>query len=1751
MGDHTRLRAAHFLLLIPVLLVAAAVSGPPDPTPSAEGAGVLSGSEGMVTGGEPSWSTVERLVSEQKLEAASAEVAKILEAARLAGNADEWTRALVEEVQLRTALHGYARAVRFLSGQDWPEEPLQRAVLELTYANALVTYVHAYGWEIRQREKVVADDEVDLEKWTLDQIVAEANRAFHTAFARRIEWGHAPIGGLARYIEQNDYPPGIRGTLRDAVSYLWVEELADTSLWRAGQAEETYRLDLGKLLAGDPDAADTLDLTDPRVHPVEKIGAILADLEAWHLADGEPEAALEARLERLRRLHTAFESQEDRSAVVAALESTLTRFDHGLPWWSQGQSILAELLQGSEESDSLIEARRAALAGAERHPDSVGGRRCAHIAAAIEAPDFSLTAMALDGPGKRSIRIAHRNLDALYLRAWRYDLYARVEESEDYNLLPSEREVPEIIKRPPDAEWRVELPATPDYRSHLTYATPPMHSPGAYLVVASARRDFDEDANRLLAVNLVVGDLVLVVRQVDGAWEVTARSGATGGALADAEVSLYRADWRRGHREVERERTGIDGRARFELPGSSSQYFLLARWRDHVAIDQQFLYPHREGRPQATSGAFVYTDRSVYRPQQTIHVKVVAYGGGGEEASWHVAAGTSVAVTLVDANGETVASADLKTNDFGSAAGTFKIPAGRLLGQWWLRTSPRGQAAVRVEEYKRPTFEVEVAKPAAALRLNRPAELSGSARYYFGLPVVTGDVSWRVTREPVFPAWWFWWHPPRATEQRVVAAGETSLGEDGAFALRFTPQADEREAEQGVTYTFRLSVDVTDEGGETRSASRVFRLGFVAVEARISSEVGFFLARQGGSLTVLRTDLDGTPRPGQGRWRLVRLEQPTSTLTPADQPLPEPPGESGYRTPGDGLRPRWEADVPPQEILARWRGGEELAAGVLAHGADGVATVELPDLSAGAYRLHYETTDDFGAAYETRRELLVAGRRATPVALPELLLVERASVAVGETARLLIHSGLRDQPLVLEVYRAGRRSERRVLHSGRDAELIEIPVGPADRGGFGITLTALRDHQLMRSTARVFVPWDDEKLAIQFATFRDRMRPGTRETFRVTVKGSDGEPVEAGAAELLAYMYDRSLDIFAPHSPPDPLSLYPDRTGTGTARANLGPAQVVWFEERGFARLPSYPYLRGDRLKVMEGYGIGGPGRRDWVMMKAEGHLRVAQPQMAMSDAAVAAEAAVAPSAAAPQATPEPAVELRSNFAETAFFAPHLLTDADGAAVIEFEVPDSVTDWNLWVHAITRDLRAGSVHRTTASVKELMVRPYLPRFLREGDRAELEVVVNNAGEEPLEGTLDFEILDPDSNQDLRAEFGLAATAATAVPFTVAPGAGATLRFPVATPARVGTVAFRVTARAGDLSDGELRPLPVLPGRMHLVQSRFVTLHDADRRELRFPDMAAGDDPSLINEQLVVTVDAQLFYSVLNALPYLVSYPYECTEQTLNRFLSTGIVSSLYGRYPAVQRMAEKLSERETRLAPWQAEDPNRRMLLEETPWLVRARGGGETPDELINVLDPKIAAAQREDALAKLGRAQTSLGAFPWFPGGPPSPYMTLYILYGFSKALEFGVDVPQDVVVRGWAYMHRHYVDELAADMMADDCCWETITFLNYVLSNYPGESWTGGVFTAEDRQRMLDYSFGHWKQHSPLLKSYLALTLERAGRGADAALVFELGDGLRRDRSRPGHLLGAGGEGLALVQRHHRDPRAGPAHPGRARAG
>ncbi|MEM6796156.1 MAG: alpha-2-macroglobulin family protein, partial [Acidobacteriota bacterium] len=888
------------------------------------------------------------------------------------------------------------------------------------------------------------------------------------------------------------------------------------------------------------------------------------------------------------------------------------------------------------------------------------------------------------------------------------------------------------------------------------------------------------------------------------------------------------------------------------------------------------------------------------------------------------------------------------------------------------------------------------------------------------------------------------------------------------------------------------------------------------------------------SLTLTRRLLNGAPAAGEGRYSVRRLEQPARPQMPADLPAPPAPEGAVTVTAGDLQRARWETLFEFREVLASWPEAEEVASGRVRHGEDGVAALEL-DLPAGVFRVLYETEDAFGTGIERSLDLIVAGSgERSELRLPAFLAAESETVKPGETARFLVHSGFSGQALFFDVFHRDERLERRMIRAMDAPQILEVPIGPEQRGGIAVRLTVLRDHQLLQLQESVDVPWVDRQLEVAFERFRDRLMPGEQETFTLTVRGSGDDlaaQLDPRTVELVAYMFDRSLDLFAKHQPPRPISLYPRGSWAPSLSSSLGSAPTLMHRHL-LPSPPSYPNLRPARLIFLDGWPIGGPGRRGGAgvrMLTAR-----AAPSAALGKAAPAppspparasvieqsasvtmdnafdasAEAEAAGSPDEPQegpADPDGRGEfVRSDFAETAFFLPHLRLGADGSTRVEFTVPDSVTEWSVWAHALTRDLRSGSAEERTRSAKDLLIRPYLPRFVREGDRAELRLLVSNSGAKKLVGEARVRVEHPETGEDLSAAFGLSREQLV-LPFEALPGASTTLALPLEAPRNPQPVAITAVARSGSLSDGERRPLPVLPSRLHLAQSRFAAVRGPGVRTLRFEELEALEDETLESESLIVTLDGQLFGSVLRAVPYLVDDPYQCTEQNLNRYLATGILSRLYDDYPGVARLAARLAaERDTPLEEWNDPDPNRRLLLEETPWLRHARGG-EDVEGLLKVLDPEIAERVRAEALAEVLKAQTSSGGFPWWPGGPPSPYLTLYTLQGFSRALDFGLEVPKEPVQRAWRYLASYWRDELSREIAERKCCAPRLTFLAWLLSAYPDDSWTGGAFSDDDRRRILDLAARDWRTLSPRLKGYLALALARSDRRAEAVNVWE----------------------------------------------
>lgn len=1687
----------------------------------------------------PVFESVDKLYEEQKYQAAHDKTFEIYQTSKKKKDEQLATESLIRLVQFKVGLHKMEEAVQLLREEPRPAKPELKVLLEMYYAVVLMSYYERYSWEIQQREKTTGSEK-DLKTWTKEDISNAILKSFNLAMEYESILSAPPPDFYRYYVLKNTFPKDVRPTLKDIVVYSAVEHLSNSSYWSPKDANAVYTLSHPQLVKG----AIKANLLDTQHHPLSRMSYLLTTHKTFHASKNRLGAALEAEYVLIENMFQHVSGANDKkvySEALLTLQKNSANKKH--EWWAKGQALLAQQqIANTEDIERNIKALRFIDEAIKLYPDSFGGKQCASIRHQILTKNFSMIALNHDGENRKTIQIKYKNINKLYFRAYSFDFKKALD-----TVIAGE-----VWHRPwadeylantwgaPVAQWTSDIPSTPDHSEHTAYIQPPLKKRGGYVIVASLDSSFANNSeNQVEGIPFIFTDIVLQRWALDsGQIELRAVSGETGLPLSGVEVSNWSRSkndpWQRPAQKHAQEMTGADGFVRFRSEPDVSEYFQLAQKGESYAFIGKQWVSRASNEDKEWHRVLVFTDRRIFRPGQTILWKVLDFKGQGKSTQFKVTSKQKLVVELQDANRKVVAVKTVTTNEYGTASGEFIAAKDKALGSWQIivkrgNDKYAGYSHVSVEEYKRPTFEVAIKDSLQPLRLNKKASIGGEARYYFGQPVSSGKIKWSVVRTPIWSHWWYGYRNSVNTE--TVATGTSKLAANGTFEIEFIPKADEREAKNktNMRYQFTLNADVTDDGGETRQGTKTVQLGFVSLDAQIQIDNGFYLENKSIIFPVTLSDLNGLGKKGTGQWTVYKLKQPERTPLPVEIPLSDIE-KNKFTTEHDVQRPRWDTSFDPQLVMHSWGEGQEMTKGKVDHDSKGRGEVKISTgLSVGAYVLVYKNKDEFGADLTIKRNFVVAGMKNN-LSLPLFVVSEKPTYAVGDTARILIVSGLKDQPLLVETYTQRRRLKKYDIKSG---QLLEIPITEKERGGFSILVSGVRDYQLLRSEIAINVPWSNKQLKVEMATFRDKIRPGSKETIKITVKDAKGKFLEPSNAELLAFMYDRSLDFFGAHSVDSPLTSYPTYFGVAPTDINVGAIHSTHYIHT-YHSPPHVPYPIGDYLVMPDSYGIGGPGSRQALARGESDSYSVGSSEDALMEAEGAPMAMSASRAASPREEPSDKntkvsgmvvkekqqsststkkessdiqanmdAPLRSDFSETAFWKPHLLLDKDGSVTFEFQVPDSLTSWNFWATAITKDIRAGTFNGQTQSIKDMMVRPYLPRFLREGDDAEVKVMVNNSSDKEMSGKVQLVVEHPETGKSAASDFGLSEKDLVQN-FTASKDGSTTVTYKLKAPKSVGSYSVSVKATTKNLSDGEKRLLPVLPSRMHLAQSRFVTLRNKDQKTLEFKDLAKNDDASLINDRLVLTIDAQLFYGVLKSVPYLITYPYECAEQTLNRFLSTGIITEVFKKYPSVQKMAKEFSKRETPLEKFDGPDANQRMLLEESPWLQQASGGEKSDTaEMAKVLDSRIVLAERDRALSKLKKMQNSDGGFPWFDGGRPDEYITLYLLMGFARAQEFNVPIPKDMVVKAWKFL-KSWSERDLKKCMDIKGCHEMVTMINYALTSYKDASWTGGVFLENDKTTFLNYSFAAWKQHSPLLKGYLALTLKRMGRAKDAELVW-----------------------------------------------
>lgn len=1656
------------------------------------------------------WKQVKQLENDNKLNEANGVVSKILDDARAAGDIEDWTQAIVRSTMLQQGTDSYETALRFLMDTPKPDDPLYSAILHIVMAHSLGQYHQAYHYEIAKREKIVSNNDTDVRSWTSEEIAARIRMEYAAAWEFREALGWEPLHKWTDYFTRYGYPLDIRNSLRDFVAYAWAGVLANSGNWTPKQSNELFKVDLAGLI----DRPAPVDVSDEQAHPIVIAMAVLDAHQTWHESRADRTNTLEVQLERIRLLTPHLQKKVLKERRLDALKRLADAYTD-IKWGTVARYEYANALNSEGRK---TEAYREASRGAESFNGSTGWQLCKNLIAVLEAPDFSLETLNADRPGEARTRITHRNVQTLSFRAFRVDINALIAKSNRWAFGLDHNEIDAMVHgRKPDAVWTSDLPDLKDYMDHQHEMALPMTEPGMYLVAVSIDPEFSKTRNKIDTMTILLTRMTIVRTDSATQTELLITESLSGKPIPNVRVDIHSRETRKPDSPIVRQ-TDRDGRVTIPKTDSYQPCIVVAHRDSDRVIDPQASIA-AVSRESNNVTEFIYTDRSIYRPGQTVYYKVLAFEGLRGQP--RIRSNAKIKVELKDENGESIAVGEHLTNAFGTTSGSFVIPSGRMLGGYSLNTE-HGNTTIQVEEYKRPTFEVTLDAGEAELQLNREAVVRGTAEYYFGGNLTGGAVTWSVTRRTIMPWWLNWFFRFRApiANDLTVGQGESVVDGDGSFEIRFLPESDpEIEQADAVHYRFEITAEVTDDAGETRDGSLNVNLGHCAVRTVVQSARDLIRAGESAEVLVQRESLDGRPMRGRSRWELIRLVEPATPPMPWElSPVPPtwrstPPKQIGELPP-----PRWTDDPGWGQRLFQLNDGDRLLTGTLEHPESGKAVLSMGPLEPGLYRVYSMTEDASGKQTKSQYEFIVVAEKRI-YSMPAVCLGEKASMKLGETAAFYVGSGFKDQLYWMEIWRDNTVIRREILDSNNGVTRFDIAADESMKGGFAIRVYLVHDGVLFQSMLPVYVPYHAEPLDVRFETFRDLLQPGQSETWQLKITGLSAA---SESAEILAYMFDRSLDYFVAHG-------YPSIAGLWPQRSMVFPASVQRYRLTGNRLLSNIPIdtmyasYSADRLNILDTYSRNNAMRKmamrtsggepEGVMAGAampvsQGLMDIARdaaepaPEMDLVSKSLADSVEETSSSGSGGSKQEVDIPLRENFSETAFFLPHLMTDETGAVRITFKAPDSVTSWNVFIHALTQDLRYAVAQKTVETRKDVMVRPYLPRYLREGDRADVKVMVNNTGAVDVSGVVNFTILDPETNADCAARFALGVTEQ---PVAVAAGKSATVTFPMTAPSMLGSYTIQVKVQAGDRSDGEQRALPVLPGRMHLSQSRFVTLSKDQPRTMRLNDLSESkSDPSLINESLVVTVDGQLVNQIIHAVPYLVEYPYECVEQTMNRFLGTGILNRIYETYPAIARAADACSNRETPLEAWREDDPNRKMALVETPWLVQSRGG-KASDRLVNVLDRRTAKRHQAKALKQLTEAQNRDGSFPWWTGGPPSPFMTLYVVYSCAKAREFGIEEPHDRLIQNAVkYLAEDYRTNYKPKLLKEDVSVEFLVLLNYVMSCFENDALFADLIAASDRNDMLAYCFERWRRLSPQSLSHLALTLQRAGRTSDAQLLM-----------------------------------------------
>ncbi len=1591
------------------------------------------------------WKKVENLQKKGLTKSALQEVENIYNDAKKNNNDAQIIKALLFKINLRQNIveDASVKSIDSIENEIAIAKEPAKSILQSIAAQLYWNYFQQNRYKLYQRTNTINFDKKDIATWTSDDLHGKIAQLYVASLKNKILLQQTKLEPFDAIILKGN-ARNLRPTLYDLLAHRALDYFKNDE---RDITRPAYAFEINDPAAFAPVNefinANFISKDSTSLHHNALI--IFQQLLSFHQKDKNPDALIDADMERINFVNQYGVMQNKDWLYMNALKHLSEKYA-GNPLSAQATFLIAEniyskAIESHQNRDSIskytiVKAKEILDDLINKFPKSEGGINAQNLLKTILHPSLNLTTEKINVPLQpfRTL-VNYHNFNTVYFRIISLTpaLKQGLQKENDNDKL-----FQKLISLKSLQSWKQNLPKTTDYFSHSVEVKIDGLPVGEYALIGSANENFSLDKNPLAAQYFYVSDISFI----NSGLQYFVLNRTTGQPLSGANVQVWNQKYDYTTRDNTLTKDGFyrtDKNGFFELPVEQKQNnyknqnirLEISTTNDHLFLgDYQFVfynyyngidaeeYDNQKQYDNKAAKVFLFTDRSIYRPGQTVYFKGIGVTKDFKtKKSILLQTKDSLTVVFSDANNQKIDSVKVLLNDFGSFNGRFKIPENKLNGEFNVNVKEyqNSEVSFSVEEYKRPKFYTEFEKAKGSFRVGDNVSITGFAKAYAGNNIDGAKVSYRVTRVARFLyPWMFWRKAFPQTRPLEITHGEITTDADGKFVINFSAIPDlSIDKKTDPVFDYKVEADVTDMNGETRSTSITIPVGYKSLNLQIVLSGDVINKDSLKSISISSKNLSGESETVKADVRIYTLKAPERLIR---QRLWDEPDEFIY-TKDEFIKYFPHDEYKDETKKESWAKGDLVFEKSDSTNKDSIFGIQGSRFNGGWYVIEATAKDKYGQEVKDVKYFQVYDPKSTSVPAASYVwnAVEKNSFQPGETAKVITGTSANDVFLVQEINKDKSSDDWQQVTRSKQANTLnfyslnngkktfDFPISENDRGGFGVNQFFVKDNRFYAISNTINVPWSNKELNISFDTYRDKTLPGSEEKWKVKITGNKGEKV---ADEMLASMYDASLDQFKPHSW-SRLDIWPNYNGYNTWNGQQNFIGVNSFEKYLNEKMIPQKEKNYDVLNYLPRYNINYNGG---IMIRGAAPMEVKSSnlnEVVVTDYGVQKKQVniqMADSTINNGSNKNPAiidqsqVQIRKNFNETAFFFPELRTDKDANIEFNFTMPEALTQWKLMTLAHTKDLASGYAEKTIVTQKDLMIQPNAPRFLREGDKMEFSAKIVNMTDKAISGNAEFHLLNASSMNPVDVSFK---NNQLKKPFTAAAGQSALVNFYIETPNNFNdAVVYRIVAKAGNVSDGEEAAIPVVTNRMLVTETMPLPMRGEGSKDFQFEKLLHSDtSKTLTNYGLTVEYTTNPAWYAVQALPYLMEYPYECTEQTFDRFYANALAEKIVNSSPKIKAVFEKWTTADTSalMSNLQKNDELKSVLLEETPWVLQAQNEAQQKKNIAMLFDMVKMSLQLQSAMDKLKEMQSPNGGFVWFKGGPDNRYMTQYIVTGIG----------------------------------------------------------------------------------------------------------------------------------------------------------